>query len=374
MFDNYLNYRTSEAMWLYTILLFVVPFIGHIAQSFLRKDYKVFFFFYAIAFLVLWFFLAFSIAGEDYDSYARMFMTYDSLSSCEVSDLEYGFQLINVFVHIFTDNPVFGVAFIKSIHLLLTFLLIHELRNRASISMMLMSYIAVIYLNSFNIIRMCVAWSIVGLGYLNINRKPFVALMFAFIGVFVHRSSLFFLLFVIYYLLIKIANTKVPIIKLVVVSISFLGLLIYSAFIYGEELIMIGFSEGRYDHYLEDVSSGDNMGLGVFFVFLPQFFLLFWSRKLFSKTECDKNWWSLCLFSTIIGVAIYLLGYQLYIISRANCYFFYPFMIYMGMYAYRKVGRKKYIVMSLYCYWYLRFLIETRLLFLDAGVEKLLFI
>ena len=111
--------------------------------------------------------------------------------------------MLNYLVHFITDNPVYGVVIVKTFQLFVFYMLVYKLKDNFSIPMLLTVYIAYIYLQSFNVIRMCTAWSIAAFGYLYINEKPKRSILLAIIAFFFHRSSLFYLLFVLYYTIIK---------------------------------------------------------------------------------------------------------------------------------------------------------------------------
>lgn len=59
-----------------------------------------------ISLIVMWFVLAFSTCGADYDAYRRIFLRATSAEYWADTDVEYGYMLLNFLVRLFTDKFV----------------------------------------------------------------------------------------------------------------------------------------------------------------------------------------------------------------------------------------------------------------------------
>lgn len=370
MFANYFDVDSSEAMWVYTILMIVSFFLGHIYQK--TKSIALKRITFSLSYFLLSVFYIFSKSGTDYVPYVRMFKYFKDLQSCTFSsEIEYGYQLINVLFNFFTSNPIYGICFIKFLIITLFFRGIFLFREKVSISYVLMAYVAVLYLQSFNVIRMSFACSIVVLSYYYIPINIKKALLLAVTSYFFHRSAIFYLLFIFYYYIIKELFPSIKKRILILGTIAINLVVVISAIGYGEEIIMSGFAGGRYEHYFNDVTQ-TSVGLGFFITFIPQIYILYRLMKI----HHEKDLIIMNLIFVVFGISVYFLGYQLFILARANCYFILPSIFLLAYYHKMSEKRKNTFILStfLFIYWYLRFLLDANALFLDAGVDKIMLI
>lgn len=372
MFEIFVNSKYSFAVWVYSILLLLVPFLGYLAQRSRKK--AGFYFLLGISYFILWYWYALSRAGEDYDAYIRHFNYCDSISACfSDTGIELGYSLLNYCIFLFTSNPVYGIVIIKTIQLTLFFSLVCKLRKNASIPMLLTIYIATMYVQSYNVIRMCLAWTVVAHSYYYLISHPKKSFVVAIIALFIHRSSIFYFLYVVYFILIKQGLKRFSPIVLLLGSAVLSIIVVMFTIQYGVEIIMSGLGDGRYNSYLNEISEGGSIGFGVIAMSVPQFLLLLYTRRKMTGNQYGKTFWLVSLIGVIIGTAVYILGYQLFIISRAQYYYVCPIMLYMACLTYR-LKKKYWLKTSIYCYWYFRYILALNLLVLDAGVEKIIFI
>lgn len=381
MFEFYFNSKTSEAMWLYTVLLLIVPFIGGIFQN-RRGKKRLFFISYLSSFFILWYFFALSSAGTDYWHYIDMFYRYTTFKDIDSSEIEIGYQLTCLLVWKVTEDPIIGLAIIKSLQLMLAYFVIYKIGREHSLYILLLAYVALVYPTSFNVIRLAIAWPFVALCFYLFYKGKRSCWLFAFLAYAFHRSSLLFIIFLPFLSLFEKRGKKTPILFYIMLFAALTFLIVNYSMYFTEMMIQNEFAEGRYDNYLQDIHHEASFGLGPIIIFGPYFLLLYFFRGFYSSSEEVKRLWILSLYMGVCGLGIYLLGYQLSIISRANTFYVIP-MMFFASYTYSlstngSKGVKSYhtdvLFTFIFVYWVMRFLLSTNVLMNDAGIDELMWI
>lgn len=381
MFDLYINSDTSSTAGLYAfILFFSVLLAGNVRKGIKDSRSKLFF---CLTFLFLWVFYALNNIGADLEPYRGHFSEFVNFTDCRFGEIEIGHQFLMVMLHIFTSNEIVGIILYKTLQISIIFIVAYKLRKDIIFWPFILAYVALVYLQSFNVIRMTLAFSIgvLSLSYFHYGGLKKATLL-AIVTIVIHRSSIFFFAgFIVLYLVNNIVN-RVSIKKLLVILFIVCILSSFVAVGYIIEVVANGLGGGRYDGY--EINQHTNLGLGLIINLAPLFYLLltsFPARKDFQSEH--YRMYLIGLVFSVLSVAIYLLGYQIPIFTRANIYgvavylFYLPY--YLANYNNKKIVSRKFVSRLAFCiviliYFFLRFNLQNISLFRDAGIERFEFI
>lgn len=344
-----------------------------ISQNKSLSPQKIFFY---LSFLCAWIFFAFSSTGSDYKAY---FSIYENASFSDSFFLsrttEKGYLIMNVILNHFIPNAYFGIAFIKTITLLLVWGGINSLRNQIHIGFAVMAYMALFYFQSFNLLRLSLSGSIcfIAFVYLIKNKKK-SAIFLTIFAITIHRSALLFLITLMAYFLYRFSGRIKSVYRILllfaVLILTFLG----------KDIIIRTIESGllgdRYSVYL-DINS--TFGYAQLVFYLPVFFIIFDLLK--TKSLRNSVFVELFYIWVFSGFTVALLGYGIGILTRAAIYFSPVFVIFIPYYMrYRQdrsipsYNRKRlsYSILSvvIFCYWILRYILTISSLFIPSGLYE----
>ena len=233
----------SETKELYVTILLTTVILAFFCQSrFSKKKVRGFYAIpFVLSFVTSWFFYAFNDVGNDYEEYCFVFdmvdfSTYNSLW------IEPGYALLNAFIKLFTPNSVIGIAIIKTIISVLVFIVIYDFRKHIDISVSVLAYMSLMYLDSFCMIRIHLAAAIILFALdIYINRDwTILPLVMYFVACTIHYSAVTLLPVIAAYVacnksvfntklivvfavgLIVLNNFAIPLMESILASISFL--------------------------------------------------------------------------------------------------------------------------------------------------------
>ena len=256
-----------------------------------------------IAFLFLIYVLRFEV-GTDYNNYKEIF----SLAKFQQSILENLlneplFLGMNILCKKVNNNYQFFIFVVTLVTFIFTFSTFKTNRYEKTLF-----YLIFCLLPSFCVIRqfISIAFSLASLECIK-KKKYFYAFTFIFIGFLFHKSTLFFLIFLILRNFLKL-NYKMT----VVISILLFFSIFFTNFFQNLLLKLISFTPYKnYLEFLDQILESKGSGLGVIIQFIAFQFLLFAYNKFpidSQFVEKDNFIFTVCMFFLLIGVKMQILS------------------------------------------------------------------
>ena len=201
---------------------------------------------FKISFIILWVFaVTRDNVGADYESYYNIFNdALDGSYSSRSLTIEHGFFYLNVILKSICSFEYFGFMAFYFILLYFTYKTITYFKGNISYAFAIMAYITMWYYLSFDVLRICIAASIVGYATRFLLEKRYAIYFIIVILMFnIHMSSIVMILPAIVYL-IYLRSTKTAYLVLVLALI-----ILNSAGIYLPQCIFHAgvFQSGGYD-------------------------------------------------------------------------------------------------------------------------------
>lgn len=328
-----INYAVGNTFLLYCFIIISTFILGCLSQPYkyqntnnIKRSYFI------ASFLVLWFFSAFCNSGEDRVPYEKIF---NEVTFASLGDLwqEPGFELLNLFVKLFTSNPKAMLAIISTFTLLMVYSTLFYLRKNIHIGYAILSYTTLIYFQSFSLMRINLAGAMIFYATRYLIEKKFIKyFIWIILASTIHYSGIImFLPFLAYLLLLKVKVNYGFIVKkivLIYILIAIIVLVIMSSNILSKINIL-----DRYASYFENIKF-TGIGILQIFYFLPVCIIL-----NFIKKQCkDQNLNCIFVSFTYSAFFIGILSYIITMIGRAYV-FFLP--VYLFMIPYSIVNRKR---------------------------------
>ena len=292
---------------------------------------------FVLCFLLLWIFYAFNDVGSDLPQYRFLFEnSKGGEANYETGLVEMGYIYLNYYIHLFTHNPVLGVAIIRTIQLLIVFVSFYILRKDISLGFAVTAYVALFYFASYNLLRSSLAGSICILNVaLILKNKNLFCIPLILLAYSIHRSSALFLIpMAAYYLLYKSPFKKLGKVGKVVYVLLSIALVMYGT-LFMQYLLENGFGVGRFDGYLEEEQTAGVMFL---FIYIPLFVALYKSKNIdmLRHTKLFDITFVFLAFEFLIA----LLAYKVGILTRADIYFSMPLLIFIPTFLKYREGRR----------------------------------
>lgn len=326
---------------------------------------------YFISFVVMTVGLVFADNGTDTGWYMNFFDNRVSFADCEYGAVEIGFQYYNVLIHFITNNAVYFIIITRFIMMICVFGAIYFLRDKSLVWLSILGFAAVVYFQMFSALRNGLAYSIGFLVYAYcVKNKYFLAIIFAILGISIHRSMIMFVApLTLFLLAIKLApktfaKVVVPVLLALIIVVYLYGINIIQHFLMSDDVLM-----GKYDGYLDGEST---QGVMIIFVYIPIVFIFLDYKYLKSL---DLNMFYLNIFLSIIGFAFALLAYQIGQLARVAPYYSFPFLFYIGYYLQNTLRDRhlslikwKFFGVFISLYWFYRFMTFVSGLFFNNGL------
>lgn len=302
-FDSFTHY-------LYLVLIFMT----FLLSSRKRRSVKGYVLFLPL--LILWIFaVTRDYVGADYEPYYSIFngAYYGGYASSN-STIEPGFYYLNVLLNFICSYEYFGFMFFHFVILFLTYKSVTYFKNDISFPYAMLAYMVLWYFLSFNLLRICLAASIVSYSIRYLLEKRYWMYFFIILLTFnIHMSSILMVIPAFLYIVYQ----RYP-------KITYIGLGILFIIINGSiDIITQYIGIERYQDYLE-MESGTGIGLNLIFTYLPFIFWLWLGKKY-----VNKQLWELCLVFTIFAFIVDFSGYRIIFLGRLRCYAVVPFIIYL---------------------------------------------
>lgn len=315
----------DDTVVLYILILFFSVFFAFLAQRKSIRGLKgVNVFFFLLSFLIPWFFFVFNDISNDYEEYCYIYNTV-SLDNFRGLWIEPGYALINAVLKLSVKDSVVGIVIIKTFIIALIFYVIYDYRFKIDVSLSVLAYLTLLYLDSFCMIRIHLAAALLLLAialYVNHGMVLLPLMIFCF-SCTVHYSlvtlipvlasyvfwkktnfKMGFLLMLVF-AIVLIMYVAMPLMTTVLKSVSFLNK-------YNEKYGMISSSGGGFMQYLYH---------------LPIIVLMVkvWKLGVWKKNKAYRICVILIPFSLFFG----LLGYSVQVIGRT--YVYYAFIWLFGL-------------------------------------------
>lgn len=271
------------------------------------------------ALLILGIFFAFNDVGIDTPHYRSYFNQYTNLNNTYegYGAVELWFQYLMIGLHYVTDDSEIAIAIIRTLQITIIFWALFLLRHKIILGYAIMAYVALYYLQSFDLLRSSLAGSLCLLCFAFIyNRKYIPAVIAVALAVGFHRSAILFVAAMIIYLLSTLVKKHTTLIQTcgIIATVGVLYL--------GADLLKMtldsDFGSGRYENYTD--MSGTGFGVFIIFQYLPIAYALYILKKQIAKQD-DLRWWNLCFIFAISGFSIAILGYTNGMLTRAAIFF-----------------------------------------------------
>lgn len=272
--------------------------------------------FFVISFLLLAVPCFFCGEGKDMYVYVQL---YDNWSFEDLKDFgfEPGYVLLNLFLRFFFNNAYFALGIIKVLSIFLVYVSVYLLRDRLNLGFSILSYVVLLYIFNFHLLRMSLALGVIFLAMtyelLGKSKRTLLLIVVAF---FFHYTSVIVLFA---YCIYKMMRNKITVAKLAVLSIILILLYMYIVPILNYLVPAIKFFN-KYDTYLDSTNS--NTGVVQLVLFIPVAYTLV---SLYKKGSQDKFY----ILNTVFGIMMFFagsLGYLLPVVSRTVYYFYYGVM------------------------------------------------
>lgn len=326
-FNLLFSSQDGGTMLFYTVLVLLSTIFASRAQP--RAYYgtnKLHIGSFIISFLILCIPLAFTANGTDTQWYLDYFHDINSLDDATISNVEIGFQIYVAIIHYITDNPQTFIIISRFIMMILVYGAIYYMRDKSIVWLAVLGFACVVYFQFISALRNSLAYSIAFFAYaLCANKKYILSILVSAIGFTIHRSSIFFMLTILAFVIFEKIDAKIlkrlviPVLIALIAIIYFKGMDLLTYYIFADSIL-----DSKYGGYISNESTS---GLMVFFVYIPIVYVYIKFKKL---RHSSAELYHLNLFLAGFGFAMSILSYQIGMLARVNPFFSLPFLFYIG--------------------------------------------
>ncbi len=286
-----------------------------------KKKYQ----FFSVVYLAFSFFLLavpcfLCNEGTDFPIYVYLYKTW-TLADLKSLKFEPGFVLLCLILRFIFKNAYIGLGIIKVISLFFVYKSLYMLRNRINLGLSILSYVVLLYIYNYHLLRMALAIGIVflALAYEVCGRsKVTIALMIT--SLFIHYTSSIVLLTYLFYIII---GKKIGIAKVTLLSVV-LTFLYASIIPLVQNLVLSVAVFEKYTTYLK--SATVDIGGVQIVLFIPIAYILI---KSYKEGKNDKFY----ALNVLFGLMLFFsgsLGYAIPVAGRTAYYFFWYAVIFFG--------------------------------------------
>lgn len=324
------DYETNTLI-LYVAIIFVATALACVSQSKLITIYSnsaatIYRKFrpipFVLSFSTLAFFAAATANGVDRTTYLNMFLdiSWDTIGNGQ----ELGYNVFMLLIKVLTDNPVVFCAIVHILTVAFMYIGFYSLRKDLCIGFAVFIYSSQYYIQSYNLMRMYFALSIIfaGVGLLRKKRyiRYFVVLA---IATLIHYSTVFvmgaFLLALIY---IKAKNCSLGV---HIVWSILLAMFVFFAVLYGVDVLKSINSPiiEKYLIYLENVNI-NSIGFMWVFKMVPSVIVIYLAKRY----KDEYNFRKIAVAFIIVSTLIDLLSYSVPVLGRATKMVSFNYLVY----------------------------------------------
>lgn len=290
-------------------------------NSLINNQYSLFSnFYFTLSFLSLAIPCFLCGEGTDLYIYVQLYENW-TLADLKYLNFEAGYIILNVLLHFFIKNAYIGLGIIKVLSLLLVYISLYKLKDRLNLGLSILSYVVLLYIYNFHLLRMSLSIGIVflALAY-ELCGKTKTAITLTIVSVLFHYSSVTVLLVLSVYVLFRrrasIAKLSVFLVVLMLVYINIVTI--------AQNLVSSISAFGKYETYLNKVTP--DIGVIQIIMFIPIVYILINCYK-YGKT--DKFY----VLNMLFGIMLFFsgsLGYIIPVAGRMSYYFLWFSVTFFG--------------------------------------------
>lgn len=305
-----------ETRLLYIAVFVVSSFMAFLSQSSRKAsgeycEFRVFPF--VLSFLLPWYVICFTNIGSDYANYSFIIdrLSWDNFSSFydEEPWMNFLFLLIRTTARDNTDVTIFVI---KSLNIFLVYFSFWILRRKVRIWQCVFSYLLLLYLPSFYLITIAFAVGVCffGLSLYFLKGTIIPCLMIILFAAQFHNSAYLYLFSFIAFLLVGIKG--ISSLSKVLVTITYLFLVLFSAKVYSAAQMISGF---HYNNYGTNSFSGSGFMVPV--IYVPLFLFVY----LMFQKNFNKKLVNAAYVFALSSILFNILSYNFRVIERMEFYY-----------------------------------------------------
>lgn len=269
--------------------------------------------YFYLAFLIHWFFIAFTNIGTDHEEYldiiqyrAQIYMGYG---------MEVGFNGLSYILFNITHSGEQVIFILKTITLLLFYVAFYRLRFVIDYGLAFFVFNTQVYFQGYYLLSMQLAISLIFLAYaVSMYNRYILGLLLCLIASTVHSSAM---MVIPLFILVYIYNRRKESIKMrdVIINVIIIVLIISSFFTILSNALNYSMFEqyGRYELTNQQTGSG----LMVYFNFAILLYIIYH----FYKQRLDYRFLNLAIIFALYAFCFAVVGYKVDVFSRMNKYF-----------------------------------------------------
>lgn len=277
---------------------------------------------FALSFFVLAFFAATTSNGTDRITYGKMFLdiTWQNIGNGQ----EPGFNILMMIIKIFTDNPAVFCAVLQLMTVAFMYKGFYDLRNDIHLGFAVFIYASQYYVQSYNLMRMYFALSILFVGINLFKTKKYFSYFLVLVAAtLIHYSTVFALaayVLGIIYVKVKSWSLGVHALWSIILSVA-----LFFFVLYGVDIVKnIDFPIiKKYMVYLENIDI-NSVGFMWLFRLIPIAAVIYLAKS-FSD---DFNLRKFALSFVIVDTLINILSYSVPVLGRATKMLSYIYIVY----------------------------------------------
>lgn len=267
---------------------------------------------FLLSFLILWIFIFFSKSGPDYESYYLIISRLSWNNYSVFYDLEPVFNIVLLVLNgLVKGNIALTIALVKTITLVIVFLSLYIMRNRINIGLSIFCYVIWCYLESFYLLPMLFAASLIILAsaIMRVYDKWFIPFLLVVLAAQIHNSA--YLIVIVFFAALFLGNvSKISNIKRIVLVIGYITAIALSGTIFNYAVNF--FSNFHYGGYQGGVQM--NSGLLWIVMYVPLFVICY----VIFQYESDQKLANLFFLFTITSAMFKYLSYYFAVIGRVE--------------------------------------------------------
>lgn len=337
---------------------------------------KVVLWYYLLSFAILSSLCFFCKSGADIATYSYLYTSWEVNDLFSSLDIEFGYKALCILLRLVFKNPYIGLGIIKVISIALVYRAVYLIQDRVYIGLAVLSYIVLLYVCNYCLLRMMLAVGIVFVAFAyEINGKRKRCVLYLILAFAFHYSSIVALMSFAFYIIL---GKKISIGKMTISAIV-LGIMYVSfEFIFNRATSSVEVFQ-KYAGYSQG-SIYSSSGIAQLILFIPVLIILIYGYRN-GQTDAFYK------LSLVCGVMTFFtgsLGY-IYSVTSRSVYYFYFFFVGYGASVMTKdnkivfkFGRVRFsistlaLIIYLLMILYLNYILGNTLA--SAGLEKIIFI
>ena len=323
------NFIHNETVLLYIAIILIASLFAFFAEKYKKNNYVRFKINYFISFIILAFFATFAGVGIDKWNYATYFV--QSSWGNPSGSFEPLFVFFMLIIRTFTSDPKWFLEIVAFLTILFVFIGIYNLKNDINVGYAVFVFSTMYYLQSFNLMRIYLAMSILILFAYLIKREHYLAyFLVSCICVLIHYSCIFVVMVMIlsYFLRCKFDFRLSYPMEILIGAIIVFVLTFFVSYYLPAILSLFPAMADRYSSYLESESS--SIGFGWLFNIFPFVIAIILAKDTNENARIvTETYFFMVLFLNVAG-------YFIAIIQRASILMSVVSIIYIATLIYKR--------------------------------------